>query len=609
MDCKVRSALVLGLLAGLILVHLSLPAQMLEQAPPNPAFLAYLDEVAAGRWVTVGPTGLGLGYIPSPVSYRSVAAPPPPWRREGAPTSYDLRNIANKVPSIRNQGACGSCWTFSTYASLETSIRPSDTLDCSENNLKNTHGFLLSCCAGGYAQMSMAYLARWSGPVSETDDPYNPSSCNSPEGLTVERHLQHAWLLPVRTSPTDNDTIKNAILDYGAVHTAMYAMGGSMGPPYWNSTTGAYYYNGNATYPDHAVAIIGWDDNYSRDNFDSTNKPANNGAWLIHNSWGHWGPLGGYFWASYEDKFIGNKENALFYGVESRTNYATIYDYDPLGWVTSLGYTGTLTLWLANRFTTGNIQQQLAAVSFYTNDSNADYRIYCYKNPSTSNPTSGTSMLPSPGYIEGTFSYPGFHTVTLPAVETLNLGTSDSSFSVVLRIINSSQEYPGCVECDGTYADASGEAERSFYSANGTSWYDLYTFDKNADFCIKAYTYPGVLMVTIMDFQAHPAAPGIVVTWRTANEVSTAGFRVLRSQHPSGPFEVISREIVPARGAGSSYEFVDRQARAGCTYFYRLQEVTEDALMRDCSPTIEATARPAPLYDLLPSGLRLLLGI
>ena len=43
--------------------------------------------------------------------------------------------------------------------------------------------------------------------------------------------------------------------------------------------------------------IVGWDDNYSRDNFATTTKPSNNGAWLIRNSWGDYFD---YFWMSYE---------------------------------------------------------------------------------------------------------------------------------------------------------------------------------------------------------------------------------------------------------------------------------------------------------------------
>lgn len=34
----------------------------------------------------------------------------------------------------------------------------------------------------------------------------------------------------------------------------------------------------------HCVTIVGWDDNYPRDNF--ANRPSGDGAWLIANSYG-----------------------------------------------------------------------------------------------------------------------------------------------------------------------------------------------------------------------------------------------------------------------------------------------------------------------------------
>ena len=49
----------------------------------------------------------------------------------------------------------------------------------------------------------------------------------------------------------------------------------------------------------HAVAIVGWDDNYSRTNFG--NAPPGDGAWIIKNSWGNYSGEGGYYYVSYYD--------------------------------------------------------------------------------------------------------------------------------------------------------------------------------------------------------------------------------------------------------------------------------------------------------------------
>ena len=65
----------------------------------------------------------------------------------------------------------------------------------------------------------------------------------------------------------------------------------------------------------HGVVIIGWDDNYSRNNF-VYEKPQNDGAWLILNSWGsNWGN-NGTAWISYEDC---NDLTVSCYGIKNLT--------------------------------------------------------------------------------------------------------------------------------------------------------------------------------------------------------------------------------------------------------------------------------------------------
>ncbi len=82
---------------------------------------------------------------------------------DGAPATYDLRNVGGTsyVTPVKNQGQCGSCWTFATMASLESSILMDGgaSRDLSENNLKNYHGFDAGPCAGGNVWMSQAYFA------------------------------------------------------------------------------------------------------------------------------------------------------------------------------------------------------------------------------------------------------------------------------------------------------------------------------------------------------------------------------------------------------------------------------------------------------------------
>ena len=75
------------------------------------------------------------------------------------------------------------------------------------------------------------------------------------------------------------------------------------------------------------MAIVGWDDNISKDSFRS-GTPEGNGAWLIRNSWGVNGyNHSGYFWLSYYDKSLGRSAYAL--DVEP-SRYQHVYAYDNL---------------------------------------------------------------------------------------------------------------------------------------------------------------------------------------------------------------------------------------------------------------------------------------
>ena len=456
--------------------------RFLVGSPLNPAFLAQTPSMKAGsvyqRSTADGPLtpeGRRLGYKASPVDLSHLKELAEDQtrvedrQRLGLPSSYDLRSTGNLSP-VKDQGNCGSCWAFATYGSLESNLLPGESEDLSENHLKNTHGFDWDHCDGGNAYISAAYLGRWSGTVREMDDPYNPVSGVSPPGLLPMKHIQEILIIPDRSNSWDNRRIKEAVTAYGAVYTSMY-WGGS-----YNSATHAYYFNGS-TYSNHAVAIVGWDDNYSRNNFSTV--PPGDGAFIARNSWGTAFGENGYFYISYHDANIGT-ENFVFREAESTANYSRIYQYDPLGWVTSVGY-GRRSAWFANVFT-AEADEELSAVSFYTASPNSKFSLYIYKN-AAGGPRDGTLER----RVNGKMASAGYHTVSTGSPIFLPRG---QIFSVVVKLRTPKYDYPIPIESpmDNYSSLATANSGESYVSPNGKDWSDLQDLYSNANVCLKAFT-------------------------------------------------------------------------------------------------------------------------
>lgn len=461
----------MGFLVCLMLIISFSVARTPSRSPENPAFKDFLKAKEAGKVQTYTEDWKALGYVPSPFIHANMTKRVlPQFKAAGSlPASFDLRTTG-KVSSVKDQGNCGSCWAFGTYGSLETSLLPGESWDFSENNLKNLAGFDRGPCDGGNSYMSMAYLNRWDGPVSEADDPYGEYDNSSPAGLTVQKHVQE-----VLSVPDDASWMKAVIYNFGAMYSSFY-----WGSAYYNSTTHSYYYSGSSS-SNHAITVVGWDDNYSRFNFKNT--PSGNGAFIIKNSWASdWGD-NGYFYISYYDSIFG-EENAIFRAPKATNNYDNIYQYDPLGWVYDIGY-GETTGYFANVFTAKSAEK-LTAVSFYATDNYCDFQIKIYKDPNNG-PLNGSGPVLTQ---TGSLTYAGYFTISLNTAIDL---TKNQKYSVVIRAVTPYYTWPIAVEVreSGYSSAASSNPGESFLSDNGTSFDDLTTYNSlfpKANVCIKAFT-------------------------------------------------------------------------------------------------------------------------
>ena len=393
------------------------------------------------------------------------------------PSSYS--SVSNGyVTSIKKQDGGGNCWAFATISTLESCILKAsgiskDQLDLSEENMKNIaelysiYGWDAQTNEGGYPDMALGYLLSWLGPVNDSVDKYNYESVLSP-ALSSIMHVQNVLYLK-RDSYTDNNMIKRAIMDYGAVFTPVYTK--SISVPY-DSTIGYYLYN-DVSVRNHAVSIVGWDDNIK-----IPGAPGK-GAWIAKNSWGEsWGN-DGYFYLSYYDKSsieLGKWGDAFTFILNDTIKFDKNYQYDIAK--TDFFYNTTSTIWYKNIFTATD-EEYLTAVSTYF-EKETNYTLSIYVN--------NTLKL-----VQSAFSNPGYWTIDLREPIRLNVG---DIFEVVFKIM---------VKGDvGVPISESQSLNNQFYrknisfiSYNGKTWTDLYElewndypdhFYKSQVACIKAFT-------------------------------------------------------------------------------------------------------------------------
>ena len=289
--------------------------------------------------------------------------------------------------------------------------------------------------AGGTGELVSYPLMRWTGLADESDPALMYSSANS-AGLGSEHAYQNnvAHVTSVKHFFGSNiDEVKRHIMEHGA---------GSMGVRISNAA-GTGYHGGvnlsNGTicwiqsavayqdpgfyYADHDVTVVGWDDTFSKTNFNQGFRPQNDGAWIVKNSWGTDIGVDGYFYVSYEDSAT-CASYISFFTVEDVDNYDHNYQYDGSGnyYNSEEMVTGDS---IAQVFT-ANGNETLEAVALALYGDNTDYVISVYTGCSVDDPSSGTPV----GTAEGNFDYWGYQTIKLDHPVTLTPG---ERFAIVIR--------------------------------------------------------------------------------------------------------------------------------------------------------------------------------
>ena len=386
------------------------------------------------------------------------------------PAKYDLRE-KGRAAAVRNQGIFGTCWAFAALGALESSLLPEERVLYSPDHMTLANGFQLTQYDGGEYIMGMAYLAAWKGPVYEADDPYGDNRTD--ESLTAVKHVQEMQVIDGK----DYEKIREAVFKYGGVQTSIYnALRSSVSEsPYYNSNTNAYCYIGTEK-PNHDVVIIGWDDNYPKENFSVDLE--GDGAFVCQNSWGDGFGDNGVFYISYYDTNIGT-HNIVYTRVEETDNYDNIYQSDLCGWVGQIGYNKD-SIYGANVYTAAG-DEELVAAGFYATGKDSQFELYVVRN--FEDETSLERRIP---VASGKLNHAGYYTVDFDRAIALEPG---ERYAVVLHMITPGSVHPMAIEyvADEMTAGVILDDGESYISSSGYSWENVENVEK-CNLCIKAFS-------------------------------------------------------------------------------------------------------------------------
>ena len=247
---------------------------------------------------------------------------------EVLPTKFDLRDKIDI--KVENQQTFGLCWDFAALKSLETNLAlvKGENYDFSESHVdyitskEMSKNYRILHDGGNfedmlsYSDLNKGFVLEETVPYGDYEEyDYNTFYNTKSEDITVVKDVKFPSFIKSEFDESQVDekfkefqaTIKTHIMNYGSVYA------GIMAPDFGKN----YYFKDiddiNLSRGSHAISIVGWDDNYSKENFKSPTgkQPEKNGAYIALNSWGEsWGE-NGYFYISYEDINVHNNLNGI----------------------------------------------------------------------------------------------------------------------------------------------------------------------------------------------------------------------------------------------------------------------------------------------------------
>ncbi|MBN1433688.1 T9SS type A sorting domain-containing protein [Candidatus Fermentibacterales bacterium] len=416
---------------------------------------------------------------------------------EDLPDVFDLRDVGGEcfVTSIKNQQG-GTCWTHGAMAAIEGNLMMTglweENLEEGEPDLAEYHldwwngfneffngdldppsGGGLTVHMGGDYMVTSAYLSRGDGAVRDIDgQSYDVPPDYTDDGFHYYFPRQIEWL----TAGQDLENIeamKLRLMEEGVIGTCMCFSSEFISPEF------VHYQPPESPYdPNHAVAIIGWDDSLA------THAPLP-GAWLCKNSWGEGWGLDGFFWISYYDKWCGQhpQMGAVSFREVEPMRYDHVYYHDYHGWRDTLESVSTA----MNAFEAA-ADHMIEAVGIVTCRDDVAYCVGLYGS------FSGSVLSDPLCETSGTFECSGMHTVDLP--EPVFVAEGDSIW-VCVELGGGGMAYDRTSDVPvllgaqyRTIVESTASPGESYYYSDG-QWHDLYYWSGNpypgtGSFCIKA---------------------------------------------------------------------------------------------------------------------------
>lgn len=213
---------------------------------------------------------------------------------KSAPESLDYRS---SMSTVKDQGNCGSCWSFCTTAVMEGLVKLNKG-----NSIRFSEQQLIDCdntdngCDGGHPQNAFQWIKTNKGIGYEDNYPYTEV-----KGTCKKINNEYTLINHKRVTDGNEDNLKALLNEYGPIAIGMDA-----------STISFQLYKKGSIFSDsnckklvlnHCVTLVGYGSNADGD------------YWIVRNSWGtSWGDNGYFLLAR-------NKNNMC--GVGRDSNYVT----------------------------------------------------------------------------------------------------------------------------------------------------------------------------------------------------------------------------------------------------------------------------------------------